>query len=58
MRETRLPTVFYFPRDDVRMELLVKTELRTHCPFKGDASYWTLTAGDASVENGAWRNAW
>jgi len=54
MRETRLPAVFYFPRDDVRMDLLVRTERRTHCPFKGDASYWTLEVGEASVENTAW----
>ena len=54
MRETRLPPVFYFPREDVCMELLAKTEHRTHCPFKGDASYWTLKVGDESVENAAW----
>jgi class 3 adenylate cyclase/uncharacterized protein (DUF427 family) len=54
MRETRLPAVFYFPRDDVRMELLAGTDRRTHCPFKGDAAYWTLKVGDAAVENAAW----
>lgn len=54
MRETRLPSVFYFPRDDVRMDKLVKTDLRTHCPFKGDASYWTIQGGGESVENAAW----
>ena len=54
MRETRLPSVFYFPREDVRMELFAKTDRRTHCPFKGDASYWTLEVGEASVENVAW----
>lgn len=54
MQETRLPPIFYFPRDDVSMELLVKTDNRTHCPFKGDASYWTLRAGEALVENAAW----
>lgn len=54
MQETRLPPVFYFPRDDVSMERLVKTNHRTHCPFKGDASYWTLKVGQASVKNAAW----
>ena len=54
MLETRLPPVFYFPRDDVRMELFHRTTLRTHCPFKGNASYWTLTVGDRTVENAAW----
>ncbi len=54
MQETRLPPIFYFPRDNVSMELLAKTDHRTHCPFKGDASYWTLKVGEASVENAAW----
>ncbi len=54
MRETRLPPIFYFPREDVSMALLAKTEHRTHCPFKGDASYWTLDGGDTSAENAAW----
>ncbi len=54
MRETRLPPVFYFPRDDVAMQFLAPTPSRTHCPFKGDASYWSLKVGDASVENAAW----
>lgn len=54
MQETRLAPIFYFPRDDVSMELLAKTDHRTHCPFKGDASYWTLKVGDVSVENAAW----
>ena len=54
MRETRLPSVFYFPRDDICMEFLTRTDHRTHCPFKGDASYWTLKVGEASVENAAW----
>ena len=54
MRETRLPPIFYFPRTDVHMELLAKTDHRTHCPFKGDASYWTLEVGEETAENAAW----
>lgn len=54
MNETRLPSVFYFPREDVRMDLLARTKHRTHCPFKGDASYWTLGADDEIAENVAW----
>jgi len=54
MHETRLPSVFYFPRDDVRMDLLGRTNHRANCPFKGDASFYTLTVDGASIENAAW----
>jgi adenylate cyclase len=54
VRETRAPPVHYLPRDDVRMDLLERTPLRTHCPFRGDASYWTLRVGDHVAENAAW----
>ena len=54
LREGGLPPRYYLPRDDVRMELLVATEHATSCPFKGDASYWTLRVGDEVVENALW----
>ena len=54
MHETRLAAVYYFPRDDVRMDLMEKTGHRTHCPFKGNASYWTLKAGGKAARNVAW----
>lgn len=46
--------VYYFPPDDVRSDLLEPTAKTTHCPHKGDASYWTLRVGDRVVENAAW----
>ncbi len=42
MREGDYPVVYYLPRKDVKMERLVRSEHRTHCPFKGDASYFSL----------------
>jgi len=54
LREGALPPRYYIPRDDVRMELLVSTEHSTYCPFKGEASYWTVVLADARHENIAW----
>ena len=46
--------VYYFPRGDVRMDLLTPTDHTTHCPYKGDASYWSVTVGEETVENALW----
>ncbi len=54
IRETKHVPVYYFPKPDVRMELLSPTGHSTHCPFKGDASYWTIDAGGKTSENAAW----
>lgn len=54
LHETRLPPAYYFPREDVKLSLFQKTAQVTHCPFKGNASYWTLRAGGAVAENAAW----
>jgi len=54
MRETRLPAVFYFPGEDVRWKHLNRTEHHTFCPFKGNASYWSLQAGGERAENAVW----
>ena len=51
MREGTYPPVFYVPRRDVRMERLTRTSHGTHCPFKGDASYYSIVNGP---ENAVW----
>ena len=53
-RESRLPPVYYFPRNGVRMDLLKRTRHRSHCPFKGNATYWSIQVGDTKVENCVW----
>lgn len=52
--EGQLHPVIYFPREDVRMDLLVRTTHTTYCPFKGNASYWTLEVGDRAAQNVVW----
>jgi uncharacterized protein (DUF427 family) len=54
VHETRVPPMYYFPKDDVRMDFLEKTDHRTHCPFKGNASYWTMKVGGQTEENSVW----
>ena len=54
MRETRLPWAYYFPRDDVRTDLLMRTNHLTNCPFKGNASYWTIKVGEKAAVNAVW----
>ncbi|MDX6644145.1 MAG: hypothetical protein QOD76_2107 [Solirubrobacteraceae bacterium] len=54
MHETGLLPVYYFPEEDVDADLLEATEHSTHCPFKGDASYWSVVVGDRMAENAAW----
>ncbi len=54
LQEATLPAVQYIPREDVRMDLLDPTDHRTHCPYKGDASYFTVNGGGLVRENAAW----
>ncbi|MGX7704723.1 DUF427 domain-containing protein [Methylobacterium sp. Gmos1] len=54
LREGGLPPVQYIPREDAEMDLFARTEHRTHCPHKGDASYYSLTAGGVERANAVW----
>ena len=54
VEEAKYPPVLYLPRQDVHIELLARTEHTTHCPFKGDASYWSIVLEDERLENAVW----
>jgi uncharacterized protein (DUF427 family) len=54
MLESKHLPVYYLPLEDVRPDAIARTEHRSHCPFKGDAVYWTVTVGDRSAENALW----
>jgi uncharacterized protein (DUF427 family) len=54
LHESNILPALYVPVADVRLDLLTKTDHSTHCPYKGDASYWTITAGGRSSENSVW----
>ena len=54
LREANYPVVHYIPREDVDMSLLERTEHHTYCPYKGDASYYSIpSAGDRGT-NAVW----
>jgi uncharacterized protein (DUF427 family) len=52
--ETGLPTRYYLPPADVRMDLLRPSERVTACPYKGEASYYSVEAGGEVVPDVAW----
>ena len=54
LKEANLPPVIYFPREDVEAAFLSKTSHTTHCPYKGDASYYSLFINGSLIENVAW----
>ena len=53
-REASYPPVHYIPREDARMEMFSRAAHHTHCPYKGDAIYYTLEAGGRRSENAVW----
>ncbi len=54
LKEASYPPVFYVPREDADMGLLSRTDRRTHCPYKGDASYFTIESGGGSAADAVW----
>ena len=54
LKEASYPVVHYIPREDVDMSPLTRTEQATHCPYKGDAAYYTIDTGDRTADNAIW----
>lgn len=54
LKEASLPAVVYFPRQDVAMEYMSRTDRHTHCPYKGDAGYYTILMDGQFADNAVW----
>jgi uncharacterized protein (DUF427 family) len=54
LKEASYPAVQYVPRQDAKMDLLKRTQRVTHCPYKGDASYFSITANGKTLDNAIW----
>jgi uncharacterized protein (DUF427 family) len=54
LKEAKYPAVQYVPREDANMALLERTDRTTHCPYKGDASYYSVKAGGQTLDNAIW----
>ena len=54
LKESSYPVVHYIPRSDVAMDKLQRTAHQTHCPYKGDASYFSIVANGKTAENAVW----
>jgi len=54
LRESTYPVAYYIPLADVDQHLLRRTEHSTYCPYKGDASYYSVVTPDSTIENAVW----
>ena len=54
LHESNIKPVYYAPVEDLASDVLVESDHTTHCPFKGDAAYWSLRVGDRVIENAVW----
>ncbi|MCW5693449.1 MAG: DUF427 domain-containing protein [Pseudolabrys sp.] len=54
LKEASYPPVYYIPRADADMSLLTPTAHSTHCPYKGDASYFTISGDGRTAANAVW----
>jgi len=54
LKEAKYPPVQYLPRDDANLALMERTGRVTHCPYKGDANYFSIVADGKTIENSIW----
>jgi uncharacterized protein (DUF427 family) len=54
LEEKGHPPVYYLPRNDADMSLLVRTNHYTYCPYKGDCAYYSIPIGGVKAENAVW----
>ena len=54
LEETGAPDRYYLPKEDVRTDLLRPTSTKTTCPYKGEASYWSVEAGGRIHDDVVW----
>jgi uncharacterized protein (DUF427 family) len=54
LKEAAYPAVLYIPRADVRMDLLVRSQHTTYCPYKGDCNYFSIPSAGERGENAVW----
>jgi len=54
LRESDILPVYYFPAEDVRRDLLLASDHKAQCSYKGEASYWTARSGAKTAENAVW----
>lgn len=54
LTEARYPPVYYIPREDADMALLGRTTHASHCPYKGDASYFSISVDGRTAANAVW----
>jgi len=54
LHESGLLPIYYFPEDEIRTDLLEPTDKSTRCPWKGEASYWSVRVGDKVAESAVW----
>jgi len=54
LAEASYPPVTYIPREDVDLTAFARSDHKTRCPYKGEASYYSIHAGDRTAQNAVW----